>query len=506
MMVTKLSIILFLFCLPAMAQTNRASVWVMGQEGLQVKFGSQIITKSPLFPQSYFKQGNSNICDTAGNLLLFSDGFNIYNSAGNYLDGGDTLVPKAHFLAKSGWSLYSQTSIFLPMSNNKYYFITPAFSDSQYNECNLNNSCYFDLLLYNVIDMNANAGAGKVVKRMVPLMQNAQLRKTQMMACRHANGLDWWLLKQDGGDSNVVHTFLFTQDSVYDKGIQKFNTPVFGKWDLKGQSAFSLDGTLYATGTQGPYTGEFFLADFNRCQGTLSNGRSLFAPLLPADSPTHNFTDVVLSGICFSPNKQFIYVTFQYNIFQYDRLDSTWYHVANLDTTYQAFQAYTTAYLANDNKIYIGNFGGLSKQMSRIDNPVIKGVGCNFCARCLRFDSLGAFANAGTPPCMPNYALGKDTSSCWPLALSNEIVAIKENELIVYPNPANKIVNIKYKNTDDTQLEIINVLGQKVAEIFLPHNAQIVNSSVETLGNGVYNYRQTQNGKCINAGKLIIEN
>jgi hypothetical protein len=124
----------------------------------------------------------------------------------------------------------------------------------------------------------------------------------------------------------------------------------------------------------------------------------------------------------------------------------------------------------------------------------------------LRFDSLGAFANAGTPPCMPNYALGKDTSSCWPLALSNEIVAIKENELIVYPNPANKIVNIKYKNTDDTQLEIINVLGQKVAEIFLPHNAQIVNSSVETLGNGVYNYRQTQNGKCINAGKLIIEN
>jgi hypothetical protein len=68
------------------------------------------------------------------------------------------------------------------------------------------------------------------------------------------------------------------------------------------------------------------------------------------------------------------------------------------------------------------------------------------------------------------------------------------------------ILNIKYKNTDDTQLEIINVLGQKVAEIFLPHNAQIVNSSVETLGNGVYNYRQTQNGKCINAGKLIIEN
>jgi len=40
------------------------------------------------------------------------------------------------------------------------------------------------------------------------LIQNANLRKTQMMACRHGNGKDWWLLKQEGDSANV-HVFLF---------------------------------------------------------------------------------------------------------------------------------------------------------------------------------------------------------------------------------------------------------------------------------------------------------
>jgi hypothetical protein len=441
------------------AQSNRSKIWVAGQEAVTVNFNVSITTNQSLPTLSYFAMGNSNICDTAGNIILYSDGFNIYSKNGAYIDGGDTIVPNDHYIAKDGWSLYSQTSIFLPMDNNKYYFVTPAFSDSQYNECNINNACYFDLLLYNEIDMNANAGAGKVIKRMVPLMQNAQLRKTQMMACRHANGIDWWLLKQDGGDSNVVHTFLFTQDSVYDKGTQKFGAPLFGKWDLKGQSAFSTDGTLYATGTQGPYTGEFFLADFDRCQGILSNGRSLFAPLLPADSPDHNFTDVVLSGIAFSPNKRFIYVAMQYNIFQYDMQDSTWFHVANLDTTYAQFQGYATIYLANDNKLYIGNANGLSYQMSRINYPDVKGAGCNFCPRCLRFDSLGVFANAGTPPCMPNYALGMDTSMCWPMDLFSNPSTVGAS-FKVYPNPVNNILFIETKSS--YKRELYNYTGQLV--------------------------------------------
>jgi hypothetical protein len=120
------------------------------------------------------------------------------------------------------------------MDSNKYYFVTPAFSDSRYVDCNANINCYFDLLYYNVIDMNANGGAGKVTERMKPLLVNANLRKTQMMACRHGNGKDWWLLKNEG-DNADMHTFLFTQDSVYDKGVQAFAQPNWGLGIYEGK-------------------------------------------------------------------------------------------------------------------------------------------------------------------------------------------------------------------------------------------------------------------------------
>ncbi len=218
------------------AQKKHGKVWVTG-DGIsyEIIFEDIGIINNYLdtFYSPYFHSGNSNICDTNGNLILCSDGYNVYDSNANYIDGGDTLVPILRYNYRGGSSIESQSSIFLPMDSDKYYFITPAMSDPRFIDCHNNGgSCYFDLLLYNVIDMKANAGAGKVVKRMQPLMENAELRKTQMMACRHGNGKDWWLLKQEGDNANV-HTFLFTQDSVYDYGLQIFNNPVWHVRQLK---------------------------------------------------------------------------------------------------------------------------------------------------------------------------------------------------------------------------------------------------------------------------------
>jgi hypothetical protein len=170
---------------------------------------------------------------------------------------------------------------------------------------------------------------------------------------------------------------------------------------------------------------------------------------------------VVLSGICFSPNKRFIYVTFQYNIFQYDLWDSTWYHVARHDTSWQQFQLYTTAYLANDNKIYIGNFGGLSQQMSRIDSPDNKGAACSFCPRCLRADTV-YYGYLGTPPCMPNYALGMDTSLCPPLLIENGSAAAEEieSEVRVYPNPASS--ELRIENGELKMKELYDCAGKRL--------------------------------------------
>lgn len=443
------------------AQKKHGKVWVTGGGiSYKIKFENTGIINNYLdtFYSPYFTHGNSNICDSNGNLILCSDGYNIYDSNANYIDGGDTLVPKAFYINQDGWSALSQSSIFLPMDSDMYYFITPAMGDARYADCQTNNHCYFDLLLYNVIDMKANAGAGKVVKRMQPLMENAELRKTQMMACRHGNGKDWWLLKNEGDNANM-HTFLFTQDSVYDKGMQVFNEPVWGNWDLTGQSTFNSDGNMFATTSHGSSTGKIFIADFDRCWGVLSNHKEIIMPIgsqhIPSDTTIIEHLSV---GLAFSPNGKFLYVISMSNIYQYDLQDSTWFHVAGLDTSYQKFQYYATAYLGQDDKLYIGNDGGLSKQMSRIDNPDIKGAGCNFCPRCLRLDSVFYYGGVGTPPCMPNYALG--ARECYPLA-THEVEGV-QNEIDVYPNPVSTKLYIHSLRGTKWIYQLYNSVGQLI--------------------------------------------
>lgn len=440
------------------SQIKRSYNWVTGYSGNKVNFANNnIITSQGIyFPSKYFQAGNSCISDSNGNLLLASDGYNVYDSLGTIIEDGDTLAALNIFNYQNGWCSESQGSIFLPLDSERYYFITPSYSDNRFNDCVTNNNCYLDLLLYNVIDMNANGGMGKVVQRMVPACSNANFRKTQMMACRHGNGKDWWLLKNEG-DYGDVHTFLFTQDSVYDVGIQVFNQPNWGPWDIRGQSTFNNDGSLFATTSHCSSCGLIFIADFDRCHGILSNPRTIQMPLDSQHNPADTtWTDRLPVGLTFSPNGQFLYAAGYSNIYQYDLSDNTWFHVAELDTVADKFQGYETLYNGPNSKIYIGNFGGTSKQMSRIDNPDVKGAGCNFCPRCLRLDSLGANAYVGTPPCMPDYGLGAKV--CWPLESMQH--AVGSEQLEVYPNPSSTVFIIKNKHGKNKGL--YNVLGELI--------------------------------------------
>jgi len=472
-------------CSSVVAQSKRSNEWITGGGGARVKFtGSGIITTDDHFILSYFTGGNSAISDTNGNLILASDGFNIYDSNANYIDDGDTIVPVSYYNQYNGWNSLSQSSIFLPMDSNKYYFINPANSEG-----NLCFSCHNDVMLYSVIDMDANGGAGKVVKRIIPFAENGQFRKTQMMACRHANGKDWWLLKQ-AGDSNRVHKFLFQQDTVIDKGYQQFDYPVWGAWDITGMSTFNADGNKYATTSHGSSSGKVFLADFDRCYGELTNPKEIIMPKGSQYNPNFpNDSERLAKGVAFSPNNQFLYVIGQFNIWQFDFADSSWYHVAGMDTTFMQFQHYDASYYGSDGKLYIGNFGGLSKQMSRIDNPDVKGAGCNFCPRCLRLDTLGVnTAYAGTPPCMPNYSLGAQI--CWPE--STKDIMNNKNKLEVYPNPSSTSLYIKTESME--QRELYNSIGQL---LFTTKENEI---DVSKYSKGVYYLKVASKFK-----KIIIE-
>jgi hypothetical protein len=459
------------------AQNKSTYSWIVGNNGSFCKFdgstnkpstGSLYQISAPNYPY-IFGSGHSNICDsTIGKLLLMCDGMVLYDTLGNIIDNGDHLVPNSIYYRNTYPGEPSpQASLILPKgSNGEYYVFITTASDSIYATWLLPSATRTpnDLLLYNVVDMNANGGMGKVVKKNIPLITHAEMGRTNMQACRHANGVDWWLLKKSGYETNEITRFLVTKDSIYGPYKQTFSEPDFGLADSRGQVAFSKDGKKYAS-VQG-FTGKLFMADFNRCSGELINPKVFNIPFDSTSYPqldNAGVRDSSTGGVVFSPNGQYLYVSKQFNIYQfeYNVADSSqaWYNIKRgSDTSLLAFEYYDVLNLGADNRIYIGKVGGSFKQLSVIDYPDLKGSACGFCRKCFRVDN--AIGGLHGPPNVPDFNLGADASllPCWPL--SNEELIMKSEEWVVYPNPSNTTLTIK--NRKGKLKELYNSIGQMI--------------------------------------------
>ena len=467
------------------AQTKRNYEWALGALNSNIASYSngefkynRFIDTATANTNFYYALGASNICDTNGRLILMSNGFNIVDSNKNFVDGLDSIGGRKFMKARNGFSPYTQFSIFLPIDDTIYYFVNNSASDAyfSYFQNATGIDFNFDELMYTKIDLKGNAGLGKVIEREVRIITQDTLSNVQMMACKHGNGKDWWLLKQ-GSIKNKVYKFLFTKDSVFSYGVQHFTDSEFSRFDDGGQSMFSQDGTKYATTCRG--TGKIFLADFDRCTGVLSNPHVLINDSLNAHSPFDTtLKDNSTEGLAFSPNGRFLYVSMATNIVQFDlqaaNIQLSKVVVAELDTTWQASNYYTSMYLGPDNKLYVGNWGGVSKAMSYFEFPNEKGLASGFCKRCFRFPKVGVTA----PPNMPNYVLG--AANCWPLSnyeLGPESYR-EDDELMVYPNPASTVLYIQ--QAKGKKKELYNSVGQLIV------STKENEMDVSVLSSGVY--------------------
>jgi hypothetical protein len=225
---------------------------------------------------------------------------------------------------------------------------------------------------------------------------------------------------------------------------------------------------------------ELYIADFDRCTGQLSNHKKILVPTI--DSDINNM------GLSYSPNGRFLYIVKYTHIIQYDLQDpdssTAWYDVYGKDTTDSQFMGYASAQLAPNGKIYFGSLDGLSKQMSVIDNPDVKGGGCNFCRKCLRANSYYGYIIS--PPDMPNYELGA-ALPCWPVSIS-QYANEPMSQLVVYPNPASDEIVLESESLRNTkyELNILNLFGQKVLEQKGKSFGNKLSIDVSLLPKGVY--------------------
>jgi hypothetical protein len=251
--------------------------------------------------------------------------------------------------------------------------------------------------------------------------------------------------------------------------------------------SFNLQGTRYAAVNLGCQS--IFLADFDRCSGILTNPRIFKVPQ-NLIHPATTTIDTFIRGVCFSSNDSFLYVSTKGNIYQLElnNPDSStaWYHVANLDTVWAVFQGYASIYHGPDGKLYVGNQNALGKAMSVINIPNAKGAACDFCPKCLRFGHIGTTA----PPCMPNYALGKDTTvNCWPMGVGQ--VKQELPILNVYPNPATSSITIESEGLKQgrNQLQVYNLMGQLVLQEYFSAPNGKYRVSLMGIAAGVYMLR-----------------
>jgi hypothetical protein len=476
----KLSLIFF--CILAsslkLRGQNETAQWICGYHtgritsqpdtGIFNQFGANIIDfrKSPTEISRKFRtlsmlDCNVSMCDTAGNLLFFSNGAKIFNARDSLIENADSFSPsriweltwKSNALDYYGYtqsSFIKQGMIAIPRPsfNNQFYIINFYLSTDSFHFVDGGYRC--TAINYSILDMNANNGRGKVtLKEKTILKGNLSFSLT---ACKHGNGQDWWIAAQDYR-GNRVYVLRATKDNI----VLQDSSVTYKVRDLYFGSAFSPDGKYYAiTGSDSGVS----LFKFNRCLGKME-----FYKYIKRNKQD---STPLYSSVGFSPNSRFLYSIVGYRLYQYDveamndSLDQVKLNPTDTSPYYQIQQAI-------DNKLYISSGNG-EKYLHVIETPNEKGKACNLKIEGLKLKTW----NRGIPH-FPNYALGLDT--CW----HSEIEDIEGSEFSIYPNPTTDKLYIDGLSIRDIQYQITALDGRNL--ITDKYNQQI---DVSLLSNGVY--------------------
>lgn len=414
-MLVRLTIFLVAISISANAQF-RDKNWITGGPLHLIELGDTgMLSTKPVMsisPRPIFEVGSSCISDINGNIELMCNGFFLYDTSGSVIQNGDSLVPSKLIKKHQGFSTWVQQSIILPKKDNQYYVFTTAMSDAAFDDWQQAIDLRFDMLTYHVVEAyGGGSGKGRVLEKGKILMDNARLSHNRMTAVKHANGRDWWLVKPHR-KQQIFYTFLITPNGISGPFEQNMHLPPVDRPNdnlssIIGCSVFSRDGRFYAHTVAD--AGVVFVNEFNRCTGKFTE---YFTYDIPTTDSVYPEGEKNLNyGVAFSPDSRLLYTNTPFDIYQIDLADKSNNSVQFIhgpDTSdIGYFARYQFIQLGADDKLYLGNKHGIFKTMSYIKKPNVRGVGCDFCNRCLRTDFY-----LGAPNNMPYYALGPQEGPC----------------------------------------------------------------------------------------------
>ncbi len=429
----------------------------------------------------------ATISDAAGNLLFYTNGYYIADATHDTMDNGNNISP-------SGWSTLQprglnvpQATLIIPVPDSlgKFYLFHSTLDNAPY--YNRGHQLYMSK-----IDMSLNGGLGSVVSKNNIILQDT-VNNGKITACKHANGIDWWLICQRV-NSNTYFKFLITSGGIFGPYLQNIGTP--RTFDY-GMAAFSPDGKKYASFHAEYQSAEGLdIFDFDRCTGVLSNAVHI------SITQTSGFS----GGMAFSPNSRYLYTANIEFVYQFDmdaaNIPASQITVATWDGFYSPSPPFGTYFelmqLAPDGKIYIST-GNSTFHMHVMNHPDSASTACDVVQHDLQFQSF--YANA--LPNHPNYFLGCDTtSSCTCLTtLTGDLT--QSIKMSAYPNPTSGIVNLQFPvQSESGELQVYDVNGNLVGKDYIAPWSQFKQFNFTRLNSGIYFVKM--NWKSINASMKII--
>ena len=348
---------------------------------------------------------NVSISDCNGDLQFYCNGQGLNNHLHQLMENGDGMSGNPGTTGEDGGYAILQGGVSVPWpdSANQYFLLQEKGEYFPFHE---DHHFKVTALLYSRVDMSANGGEGELIeKREVFIQDTVELGKSTLV--RHANGRDWWHIKNKL-DENVFYRTLITPQGPEVVGEQTVGLPVM---QGAGQAVFSPDGSKYVifnsiSADVGLYLDIY---DFDRCTGLLNNHQKMHFP-----------HDGGAGGVAISPNSRYLYHSSNWYIYQFDlwadnilsSRDTVAIYDLNIDWFPTTFFA---AQLAPDGRIYVISPNGVPV-MHRIEYPDEQGEACMVKQHSVRLPTLNAFSI----PNNPNYRLGPiDGSPCDTLGIDN---------------------------------------------------------------------------------------
>lgn len=446
----------------AQAQQGLNNLWTGGFEswagppfgGLDLDFFYGSMELTYIDREIGFRQSSTNITDLNGVLQFATNGAFVADIFGDTLANGTGINPSDYTSDfPNGLELVQPALIIPKPSTSGIHYMIHGTVDNQ-------GSLTAQYLYLSEIDMSLNGGLGAVVIKNQVLIDDA-LNAGKITAVRHANGRDWWVFCHKAF-TNTYYRLLVTPNGVTVDGTQSIG---IDRPADAGQVCFSPDGMKFAY-----YWGvdDLEILDFDRCTGLFSN-----PVFISIDDDNAN------SGVAFSPNSRYLYVSSASDCYQYDTeaadIAASMVHIAQWDGFYSPSPPFATGFdvaqLANDGKVYFGT-GNSTFHLHVVHNPDVGGVGCNMAQHGVELPVWFSNSLANHP----NYHLGPvDGSVCDSLDINVGVAeAVVQQALQVYPNPSAGVFTLQYAAQPEAGfLEVRDLGGKLVLRERLPAWSQV---------------------------------